>query len=181
MAIKRKVKPKPCAVCEQPFTPMFTTTQQVCSTLCAMKYNSPEEIEKRYQTLKVESRKLSWYEEIARKVFQKWIRMRDALLPCISCGRTFTHQWDGGHYFKAEIFSGLIFDEDNCHKQCSECNGDNMHGNITEYRKGLVKRYGEDFVKRLEARSDANRQKSWTREEYMEITEKYKHKLKLLK
>lgn len=175
----KKVKPKKCAVCELDFTPVYSTLQQVCSPLCAIKFNSEKEIDKRHNQLKIESRKLSWFEDVARKIFQLWIRLRDKDLPCISCGAANT-KFDAGHYFKAELYSGMIFDEDNVHKQCCTCN-DILEANLHEYRKGLIQRYGLEYVERLESRSDANRKKSWTREEYIEITEKYKHRVKLIR
>ena len=54
------------------------------------------------------------------------------------------------------------FDIRNIHLQCKNCNG-NLHGNIVEYRKNLVKLYGEDFVKDLEDRK--NQVKEFTVEE----------------
>jgi len=112
----------------------------------------------------------------ARKYFQQWIRQRDADKPCISCGKH-SKLVDAGHYFKAEVYSGLIFNEDNCHSQCRKCNR-YKGGNESHYRLGLVERYGEDFVKSLEQIKDENRLKKWTKEELVEIKTKYKTLLK---
>lgn len=112
------------------------------------------------------------YKKEARRVFQKYIRERDKDLPCISCGN-YSDLVDAGHYFKAETHTGLIFDERNCHSQCRRCNR-YLGGNLIEYRKGLVKRKGEDFVKQLEADADELRLKKYTREDYIEIKNKYK-------
>jgi len=120
------------------------------------------------------------YESEARKYFQKWVRLRDKNDGCISCGRTNTERWDGGHYFKAELYSGLIFHEDNCHKQCSRpCNKD-LDGNLANYRINLVKKIGEERVKWLEDNKDRLRAKKYTRFELVEITEYYKVKIKEL-
>jgi hypothetical protein len=51
----------------------------------------------------------------------KMVRLRDAEQPCISCGGNDKDLWDGGH-LKAEIYSGVIFNPANCHKQCRKCN-----------------------------------------------------------
>jgi len=80
---------------------------------------------------------LSEYEEEAKKSFQKWVRLRDAEFNCISCNGNDKDLWDGGHYFKAELFSGLIFNEMNCHKQCRKCNRF-LNGNELQYRFGLI-------------------------------------------
>lgn len=44
----------------------------------------------------------------------------------------------------------LRFSELNCNAQCSHCNRFD-EGNITEYRKGLIEKIGEDKVELLEA------------------------------
>lgn len=55
-----------------------------------------------------------------------------------------------------------------------------MHGNLVEYRKGLINRYGEDYVFELESISDANRGYKYSRSELIDIANKYKMKLKQL-
>ncbi len=124
-----------------------------------------------------DNKSLSSYEADARKVFQRWIRKRDENRPCISCNCLTAIQWDGGHFLKAELFSGLIFNEKNCHKQCSVCN-DHKSGNELEYRDGLINRYGSDYVTGLEATKNENRKYQYTKHELTEIKNKY---LKLLK
>jgi hypothetical protein len=105
--------------------------------------------------------------------------MRDKDDPCISCGR-YADRYDGGHYFKAELISGLIFHEDNVHKQCSRpCNKD-LHGNEANYRIGLIKKIGEERVRWLEENKDRLREYKYTREELIEIKKKYQKKLKEL-
>ena len=113
-----------------------------------------------------------------KKEFQHFIRLRDMDLPCISCGANKCEEWAGGHFFKAEIYSGLIFDERNCHKQCNAKCNKYAQGAQLEYRMGLVNRYGEDFVKQLEADSLLKRNYKYTREELQQIKEKYKQKIK---
>lgn len=122
---------------------------------------------------------LTQYEAEAKKVFQKWVRMRDTGLPCISCGTQKAREWHGSHYFDANRFSGLIFNERNVHKSCDYCNK-HLHGNLIEYRKGLISRYGEDFVVSLEAEADMNRNYKYTREELTDIKQKYLDKIKEL-
>lgn len=129
--------------------------------------------------LKLKLKTLGQYEKEAKKEFQKWVRMRDKHLPCISCGTTTASQWDGGHYFKAELYSGLIFHEDNCHKQCSRCNKD-LHGNEANYRIGLVKRIGVERVKWLEENKDRLRVYKFTKQELTDIKIKYKQLIKSL-
>lgn len=129
---------------------------------------------KKTKELREKLKTLTDYENEARKVFQQWIRKRDEKLPCISCGATNPISgWDAGHYFKAELYSGLIFNEDNCWKQCKRpCNYD-LHGNEANYRIGLIKRIGEERVKWLEENKDRLRKYKFTRDELKAIKEKY--------
>jgi hypothetical protein len=122
---------------------------------------------------------LSQYEAEAKKSFQKYVRLRDKDLACISCNEMVKDLWDGGHYFKAEIFSGLIFNEKNCHKQCRKCNRF-LGGNELQYRKGLLARFGWEYVAKLENIADENRVYKYTKDELIEIKKKYDGKIKEL-
>ena len=109
----------------------------------------------------------------AKLVFQKWVRLvKDKGKVCISCGSN-SDQKDGGHYLKAEVYSGLIFDERNCSSQCRKCNRF-LNGNELNYRDGLIKRYGKEFVEQLESEKDAKRVYKWSDEELEKIKQKYK-------
>lgn len=127
--------------------------------------------------IKEKLKTLGQYETEARKVFQKWIRQRDKDQPCISCGVYKSPQFDAGHYFSANQFSGLMFNEDNVHKQCSRCN-DYYSGNPLEYRHGLINRYGLEFVERLERLKDNGRNYKFSKAELIEIKIKYQKLLK---
>lgn len=179
MKVPKQRKTKICGYseCKKPFVPQ-RDMQPVCSVSCAIKYNEEKEIAKRLREYESNVTKLSVYEGLARTVFQTWIRLRDKHLPCISCGTFTTNQWDSGHFKKAELFSGVIFNPLNVNKQCCYCNGPKMHGNLLEYRKGLVLKIGEDKVNELEVLADQTRQYKFTRDELAEITTKYKKKIK---
>lgn len=172
------MKDKRCKICNEKFRPM-NSLQPVCSPKCAVAFNSKKEVNKRVKEMRKDVQSLNDLRSIARAVFQAYVRMRDQSQPCISCGKT-EAKWDGGHYLKAEIYTGLIFDEDNCHKQCSYCN-DQLQGNVLEYREGLIKRIGRLSVELLEARKDLSRVYKFSREELIEIAETYKQKIKNLK
>lgn len=110
----------------------------------------------------------------AKNIFQKWIRLvRDIGKPCISCGSPDAKLVDGGHYLKAELFSGLIFDERNVNLQCRKCNRFEG-GNELNYRDGLIARYGVEYVEGLESIKNENRERTWTDEELESIKKKYR-------
>lgn len=176
---------KACKNCGKKFKP-FKTTQVVCSWQCSIEYAKkqaeekertwPERKKKMQEGLKTRTQKINE----ARKIFQEYIRERDKDKPCISCGTTTAKKWDAGHYYKAEVYTGLIFNEDNVHKQCQRCNqyGGGMQA---EYREGLIKRIGQDAVNTLESTKDDLRVYRWTDEELEEIKKTSKKMLKSLR
>lgn len=110
-----------------------------------------------------------------KPIFQKWIRERDKDLPCISCGTTkvYNDEWDGGHFHKAENYTGVIFNEHNVNKQCKNCNK-NLDGNLIAYRQGLVKKIGLKAVEELEELANKTRYYKWSDDELQQIKTKYK-------
>lgn len=106
----------------------------------------------------------------AQVVFNTWIRKRDSQAGCISCGRPVT---EAGHYLNAGHFSALRFSEMNVNGQCTRCNCF-LHGNLIEYRKGLIKKYGESNVKLLENSVAIRTVKKFSRFELEQIIKYYK-------
>lgn len=109
----------------------------------------------------------------AQEVFNKFIRDRDSDKGCISCGSEVHH---AGHYFSQGHHSALRFNEMNTNGQCLRCNNF-LHGNLINYRIGLVKRYGENKVLMLE-NSGQSKVKKWCRAELEAIIQTYSKKKK---
>lgn len=154
--------------------------QFVCSPKCAYEYARKQRIKQDVKTInervskwKNEGKSISKLIMEARIPFQKWIRERDRNQPCISCGSAKSQTYHAGHFAKAEIYTGLIFNEDNCHRQCAQCNF-YLDGNEANYRIGLIKKIGEKRVKELEDSKDRLRTYKFTREQLTEIKEHYK-------
>jgi ribosomal protein L44E len=112
-----------------------------------------------------------------QRAFNKFIRLRDKDLPCVSCQK-WSDKFDAGHYINQGSTGALRYNEDNVHKQCSfKCNN-NLSGNKIEYRISLVKKIGVEKVEWLEQhRTDT---KHWQREELEELLTTYKEKIKEL-
>jgi len=86
-------------------------------------------------------------------VFNHFIRLRDKDLPCISCGTMNQDiKYDAGHYYSRKGYSGIRFDEDNVHKQCSNRCNLHMSGNFAEYSIQLPRRIGEERFLALKVR-----------------------------
>lgn len=120
---------------------------------------------------------LSDYEKEAKVIFQKWVRLRDAGQNCISCDKPVKDP-AGGHFYGAGTYSGLMFNPDNCHLQCNAHCNKFLSGNLLEYRKGLINRYGIEFVENLDNLSIQLRNYKYTKIELQEIKQKYVLKIK---
>lgn len=189
----KKPKQKKCVCgCEESFVPTFIgqkwvnqqhrinwllNTEAGQKEMDKAKLKAKKKVEKEEREKDNEIREklktLGQYEAEAKKEFQKWIRKRDENLPCISCGTLTSDLWDGGHYKKAEIYSGVIFDESNVSRQCRKCNRF-LGGNELNYREGLIARYGEQYVLDLEKKANETRNHKYTKEELKQIREKYR-------
>ena len=89
-----------------------------------------------------------WLKEL-QAVFNKFIRLRDDKLPCVSCGRFHQGQWHAGHYLSVGAHPALRFSPLNVWRQCQPCNA-HLSGNQINYRKELVNRIGIEKVEWLE-------------------------------
>lgn len=105
----------------------------------------------------------------AQTVFNKWIRERDKEKGCISCNGPVEQ---AGHYFSQGHHSALRYNEMNTAGQCIRCNM-YLSGNLIKYRQGLVKRYGEKEVLRLEQMAEIHRKWKWERFDLENIIIKY--------
>lgn len=94
-----------------------------------------------------------------QRVFNAFIRDRDKNKGCISCGNEVT---EAGHYLSQGHNSALRFNEVNTNGQCTRCNCF-MHGHLIEYRKGLIKRHGEEKTLMLE--NNGSKVRKWSRYE----------------
>ena len=116
-----------------------------------------------------------WLKE-TQTIFNKYIRLRDMGLVCISCQQP-PKKKNAGHYFSSGGHSNVRFDEDNVHLQCEHCNTF-LSGNLLNYQIGIEKRIGAQKLIELQAR--AHLTKKWTIEELKEIIKIYKTKVRQL-
>ena len=187
----KPLKQHKCKECSEYYT-KFRSTQQVCSVKCAMAMGKRKAEEKRKKLEKADrleaSRRMrerkeklksrsDWLKDLQR-VFNEFIRLRDADLPCISCGRYHNGQYHAGHYRSVGACPELRFNEDNTHKQCSACNN-HLSGNILEYRLGLIEKIGIERVEFLERQDHPPLKLSV--EEIKDLIKAYKAKVKELK
>ncbi len=118
-------------------------------------------------------------------LFSKYIRMRDCLKTtgckdwglCITCGKRYHIKLLQAGHFIAGRHNANLFSEEGTHAQCYNCNI-NLHGNTLEYRRQIIKLYGEGFDEVLEAR--AREIKKFTIKELEELEANLKEKIRLL-
>ena len=115
-----------------------------------------------------------------QKICNLYIRMRDKDQPCISCGR-WTETPDAGHFFPTSTHDGLRFDPDNIHSQCIRCNRFD-EGHLIGYAINLKERIGQERYDALFKRAADYKRNGykWTRQELIELKQKYATKIKEL-
>lgn len=188
----KQLKQRKCRGCAKEFMPT-KPLQVVCSWECAKdvaenKRDRKEKKELREAIKGLKSR--NDYKAEAQQEFNKFIRLRDAALPCVSCGRTedqientYGGKWDCGHYLSRGSHPELAFEELNAHKQCKKCNGGagkyaKKNHTVTEsYRAELILRIGLDKVEWLKSKHDP---KHYSIEDLKSIKAEYKKKIKEL-
>ena len=100
-------------------------------------------------------KKRSDYAKEAQTAVNRYIRARDKGKPCISCGKPDNgkHQRHAGHYQSRGAHPELAYNVLNNHGQCATCNT-YLSGNLIDYRKGLIVRYGQWIVDYLDSHHD---------------------------
>jgi hypothetical protein len=186
------MKTKRCR-CGQDYN-QFTSLQNCCIDCLAVKVAKKrincEKVAKKVQSRELKAAKdkiktrSEWMRE-CQQVFNAYIRQRDADKPCISSGvgnvsyvsgRPKQTSWDAGHYRTVGSCPELRFNEFNVHKQSVHDN-QHLHGNLIQYRIGLIQRIGLEKVEWLEGNHPPAK---WTIDDLKEIKRVYKQKLKQL-
>lgn len=154
-------KPKKCRMCPVKFVPS-KPLQFVCGPACALLHATRQREKERKALDKIERKAIraakervkprSEYMKEAQAVINRYVRLRDAHLGCVSCERpaAWQGQWHASHYRSRGAAPHLRFNLHNIHKSCSICNN-HLSGNIMGYRPELVRRIGEERVALLEA------------------------------
>lgn len=170
---------KKCKHCGNKFSP-YSTTQTACGLACA-KALAPGITKKRIRHSVIEYRRdnksIPTLIKEAQRVVNEYVRLRDAKLPCISCGVETAKQFDAGHYRSVGSANHLRFNLNNIAKQCSTCN-DYKSGNIQNYRIGLIKKIGIEKVEKLESMNEVNK---YTKEYLIRLRKVFAKKVKRLK
>ena len=183
----KEVKQKTCKACGSKFTPSFNSTQVVCSIKCAQAHAPANQEKARKAIAQRERREIKVRKEKlksradhlkeAQVVVNQYIRLRDADLPCVSCGRFHDGQWHAGHFKSAGGHPELRFEPLNIWRQCAPCNT-HKSGDLVNYRAELVRRIGAEKVEWLEGPHEPKR---YTIEDLKAIKVRYRALIRELK
>jgi len=115
-----------------------------------------------------------------QKIFNEFIRLRDAGLPCITCLEYKVLQ--AGHYYPTGGYDGLRFDELNVNGECSHDNCFN-EAHLILYGEHLREKIGEENFLILKYRAEHYKKHGykWSRTELEEKIAYYKDKVNQLK
>ena len=134
---------------------------------------------------KVKQPSKSTVKKRAWEAFSRFIRTRDCLLAtgtiergrCFTCGEEFSFKnLQAGHFIPGRHNANL-FSEKGTHAQCRACNIWN-HGRPLEYRKAIIKLYGEGYDEVLER--EAREIKKYSPQDLTNLIECYKMKVERL-
>lgn len=181
---KKKPRKKKCKQCKDWFIPQ-RDMQSTCGFECAIAYGKKDEVKQKAITQKKREWKQSdksKLKEEAQKWFNRFIRLRDKELPCISCDYDWTasatqRQAHASHYMSVSKSAKLRFNEYNVHKSCQICNT-HLSGNLAEYRIRLIKKIGSAKVEELEKVANEAEPCKYTIEDLKKIIVIYKEKCK---
>lgn len=125
----------------------------------------------------------------AQNAVNRYIRLRDAGKPCISCGESLPldiSEFDAGHYRSRAAAPELRFDDRNVHGEHAECNrgARNSYSKIRmsetkqqAYEKNLRQRLGDNVVEWLNGPHEPKR---YRREELLYLGKVYRRLCKWL-
>ena len=150
--------------------------QAACSPPCAIevaKAKKAKEVRTYQRKGREKLKTLSQLCAETQKIVNRYIRLRDEGLLCISCyERPVT---DAGHLFHAGSkyrTSRLRFDHRVLNGQCAHCNRYKGGGNMQGYESGYLERYGQaawDEVQELKLQADRGELEPLTDDEVREI------------
>ena len=162
----KQPRPKKCSVktCRASFIPR-QSFQAWCSPDCAVVIARGKQEKKRKALATIERREIkvrkeklksrAEYAKEAQAVINRYVRLRDAHLGCISCNKpaSWGGQWHCSHFRSVGAAPHIRYNLWNMHRSCSVCNNF-LSGNIAGYRPKLIEKIGQAKVDWLECNQD---------------------------
>lgn len=185
--MRKKFRQRKCKVCREWYTP-FNSLQPICTNpRCALEWvrqKRAKEYRKETRRLKKKVETLAECCSKAQRDVNRYIVLRDKDKGCISCGGPVV---DAGHMIHAGSkyrTSRLRFAHINIHGQCKKCNSFVGGGNRVEYERGIVERYGQDYldeIYELKRKADQGELEPLTKDEVREIAKEHRRMVRDMK
>jgi len=144
-----------CKVCKDKFEPKYFLQKVCLDPTCILEWSKKVKEKEWKAEKKILKDNLKTNADHVRElqvIFNKYIRLRDKGLNCISCSKPAKKE-NAGHYRSAGGNPELRFEELNVHLQCEYCNT-YLHGNLIDYRINLIKKIGIEKVNWLESKHE---------------------------
>ena len=159
----KQPKPKTCKnpACRASFVPQ-RLGQAVCSPKCGLAIKDVNQAKARKSLAQVGRADIKVRKEAlksrgdhakeAQAVINRYVRLRDAHLGCISCDKpaTWGGQWHCSHFRSVGAAPHIRYNLWNMNRACSVCNN-HLSGNIAGYRPKLIEKIGQNKVDWLES------------------------------
>jgi len=184
-----KVRQKRCKECKELFTPIYSTTQIACSPKCAYAFSKRRDKQIKEQNsvsltiLKQELKEnLPKLKKQTQLLVNKYVRLRDKGLDCISQCTSYKSDFDAGHCFPLGSYEGLRYDLDNIHGQSIGANRF-KEGDHINYLLNLPNRIGQQRTDALiiKAKDYKKNGYKFSKDELIKIQSKIKQLIKELK
>lgn len=145
------MKPKKCKSCGVEFSPRYNTTQQVCSTSCAIKLAREREAKKARKKHLEQKRKFNqndpkWVKAKLQQAVNAIVREIDRDLPCLATGKL-SGQMQAGHVFSRGAHPQMRFNLHNIHRQTAYSNNQQSHDGLMQ--ENLALEYGVEYLEYL--------------------------------
>jgi hypothetical protein len=178
------MKPKKCRFCKELFTPKLSTTEAVCSYLCAIELSKIIVTKQRNQNKRLERDKLKSglmtkgdYEKALQTKINYMVRLIDEGCRCIACNKV-KPKSDAGHFFAVGSHPFLRFHLMQVWCECRYCNS--YKSSKFEYVDGLIREFGDDIFNYITGLKLEWKDLSWEIHELKEWTKKSNECIKFI-
>ena len=169
-----------CKNCKEIFEPKHFNQKYCFNTECVSVWVEKSKKDNWKKLKKKMNAELETTQDLMKKcqsVFNRWVRLRDAGLPCITCEKPLGDKYDASHYFSSGGHKSVTFDPDNVHSSCVYCNR-YLHGNLIKYQENIVKKIGAERL--FELHKKAHETRKYSKDELRDLIEFYKELIKKL-
>ena len=136
-------------MCLNEFTQKYSTLQQVCSPICARKFNTKKEVDKRVTDMKRQIKSSAPFDTL-QTLINTIVRLLDRGHACITSNAPYgSYVVNAGHYFSRGSNATLRYNLLNIFNQC-QVDNDRKGGKGSNYSLRLKEIFGEGVRDEIE-------------------------------